>query len=155
MISRERRSSGARAGAPGFVLVGVAGVAGGGHAFFAPCLYKKMTGQLWARGKHISTASIGLLLVSFCHITYRGRGSSRVGARVAGFVLVKVVGVAGGGAPFSPPRLYKNKTGQLRARGKHISTAARDSLSVSFCHTTCREKRSSRAGAGVAGFVLV
>ena len=103
MISRERRSSGARAGVPGFVLVGVAGVAGGGHAFFAPCLYKKMTGQLWARGKHISTASIGLLLVSFRHITYRGRRSSRVGARVAGFVLVKVVGVAGGGGAFFAP----------------------------------------------------
>ena len=103
MISRERRSSGARAGVPGFVLVGVAGVAGGGHAFFAPCLYKKMTGQLWARGKHISTASIGLLLVSFCHITYRGRRSSRVGARVAGFVLVEVVGVAGGGHAFFAP----------------------------------------------------
>ena len=103
MISRERRSSGARAGAPGFVLVGVAGVAGGGYAFFAPCLYKKMTGQLWASGKHISTASIGLLLVSFCHITYRGRRSSRVGARVAGFVLVKVVGVAGGGGAFFAP----------------------------------------------------
>ena len=65
------------------------------------------------------------------------------------------LGWSRGGTPFSPPRLYKNKTGQLRARGKHISTAARDSLSVSFCHTTCREKRSSRAGAGVAGFVLV
>ena len=107
MISRERRSSGARAGVPGFVLVGVAGVAGGGHAFFAPCLYKKMTGQLWARGKHISTASIGLLLVSFCHITYRGRRSSRVGARVAGFVLVGVV--EGGHAFFAPMPIQNNE----------------------------------------------
>ena len=128
MISRERRSSGARAGAPGFVLVGVAGVAGGGHAFFAPCLYKKMTGQLWDRGKHISTASIGLLLVSFCHITYRGRRSSRVGARVAGFVLVGVAGVAGGGRAFFAPvpiqKIDRSTLGQGETHfcGKHRLT---------------------------------
>ena len=37
----------------------------------------------------------------------------------------------------------------------HTSTATRDLLSVSFCHKTCSKRRPSRAGAGVAGSLLV
>ena len=65
------------------------------------------------------------------------------------------LGWSRGGTPFSLPCLYKIMRGQLRVGEMHTSTATRDSRSVSFCHKTCSKRKSSRVGAGVAGFVLV
>ena len=65
------------------------------------------------------------------------------------------LGWSRGGTPFSLPCLYKIMRGQLRVGEMHTSTATRDSHSVSFCHKTCSKRRPSRAGAGVAGSLLV
>ena len=65
------------------------------------------------------------------------------------------LGWSRGGTPFSLPCLYKIMRGQLRVGEMHTSTATRDSRSVSFCHKTCSKRRPSRAGAGVAGSLLV
>ena len=59
------------------------------------------------------------------------------------------------GPPFSLLCLHKIMRGQLRVGEMHTSTATRDSRSVSFCHKTCSKRRPSRAGAGVAGSLLV
>ena len=56
---------------------------------------------------------------------------------------------------FAPAPAQQEMIGQLWVRGKCTSTATRDSLSLSFCHITSRERRSSGARAGVSGFVLV
>ena len=96
-------------GWPASCSLGWWGWSRGGHPFSLLCLHKIMRGQLRVGEMHTSTATRDSHSVSFCHKTCSKRKSSRAGAGVAGSLLVRVVGVVGGGAPFIRPRAVTKK----------------------------------------------